>query len=497
MVKDAKVSKDDGTLVTMDQAIKQLSTTRATFYRWLRAGRIKGFKAGRQWRFRQEDIDHFLDGGSPKIGLNVSPQPLLDDLTRYAQLDAGDECSIVFAAEQLLWAAIKTGSRNFHVDILANDEDTHGVISGNQGVIRFRIDGLIQQVCHYDVRLHQSLIDEIKRLAILDVTESKKPQTGRFFFALRNDKKIQINISVVPSALGECLTGGIVDASAARIGLEVLGLAGTNLQKVQQELTKTKGLVVASGPSDSGKLVTAYSMLHQVNNKNLKLVSIEDPVEVGLPNVVQLGVDASRGLGYPTLIQSALATNPDVLFVKFIRDEETLVESLDAALSKLVICTMHCTEAIAGLMTMSHWGARGLLLGEAINLLTSQRLARRLCPDCREVCELTDQDKHLIDRVCSTHGISNLDGEEFSSAKGCDHCRGSGFLGRIGIYESLPMNSEIESALLGGLDQKDLRRVGIESGMDTLCLDGLRKAAMGITSIREVRRVAGDLLAQY
>jgi type II secretory ATPase GspE/PulE/Tfp pilus assembly ATPase PilB-like protein len=277
----------------------------------------------------------------------------------------------------------------------------------------------------------------------------------------------------------------------------MLGLAGNNLRNIQNQLSSSKGLVVASGPSDSGKLVTAYSMLNNINSKNLKLVSVEDPVELGLPNVVQLNVDRSGVQSYPTVIQSALATNPDVVFVKFIRDEETLLAVLDAALSRLVICTMHCTDSIAALITMNNWGARGLLLGDAINLLSSQRLVRRLCPDCKQSYSLTDQDKALIDQVCHAHEMESIDVTQFASTKGCKKCRGTGFLGRIGIYETLVMNPEIESAILSGLQYEDLRRAAIACGMETLCLDGLRKAASGTTSIREVRRVAGDLLAQY
>jgi|TARA_Y100000310_G_scaffold205188_1_gene205534 type IV pilus assembly protein PilB len=490
MAEGTGAERDDGTLVTMDQAVKQLSTTRATFYRWLRAGRIKGFKMGRQWRFRQDDIDHFLDGGSPKIGLTVTPKPLIDALAAYAKLDVNDEPSIESAANCLTVAAIKCGARHFHVDLLGTDE-------GNRGTIRFRIDGLIEQICSYDVRLHQPLIDQLKHLAGLDVTESSKPQTGRFLFAISPTKKIQITTSVVPSVLGECLTGQFLDPAATRMDLDLLGLAGNNLQRVHSALAENKGLLLASGPSDSGKLVTAYSMLHHIDTSQLKLATVEGPVEVPLPNAIQLNVDESRGLGYPVLIRSALATQPDVVLVKFIGNAETLVEALDAALSKLVICTMHCRDVVSGLITMNDWGARGLLLGEAITLLTSQRLARRLCPDCKQPSELTDDDRVLIDRVCRAHGTDGLQAMEFASPNGCDKCHGSGFRGRFGIYESLQMNSGIESALMDGVGQKDLRRVAIGSGMDTLCLDGLRQAAAGITSIREVRRIAGDLLNEY
>jgi excisionase family DNA binding protein len=496
MPKQPKVPEVGEFLVTMDQAIKQLSTTRSTFHRWLRAGKIKGFKLGRQWRFRQQDISEFLDGGSPPIALSVSPQPLIDGLVTYAHLDIDDESTIESAAKRLMRAALKSGSSHFHADALADDEEVQGSTTGNRGVVRFRIDGLMQFVCDYDVRLHKSLIDEFKRLSSLDVTESKKLQTGRFSIPISSEKKVQISVSVVPSTLGECLTCRIMDPATARVSLNALGLAGNSLQNVQSKLTSNRGLVLASGPSDSGKLITAYSMLNYVNNKDLKLVSVEDQVEVGLPNVLQLQVDKSAGLSYPTVIQTALATNPDVMFIKRIRDEETLLEALDAALSKLVICSMHCTDSVAALITMRNWGARGLLLGDAINLLSSQRLVRRLCPDCKQSLALTDQDRGLIDRVCHAHGLDRLDGE-FASTIGCAKCRGTGFLGRIGIYEALGMNPDIESAILIGLGYDDIRRTAIAGGMETLCLDGLRKAASGTTSIREFRRVTSDLLGQY
>ena len=181
MPKKPEMPEIDESLVTMDQAIKQLSTTRSTFHRWLRAGKIKGFKMGRQWRFRQQDINEFLDGGSPKIALSVSPQPLIDDLVTYAHLDIDTESTIESASKSLMVAALKSGSSHFHADVLADHEGEQGSTTGNRGVVRFRIDGLMQFVCDYDVRLHQSLIDEFKRLSSLDVTESKKLQTGRLY----------------------------------------------------------------------------------------------------------------------------------------------------------------------------------------------------------------------------------------------------------------------------------------------------------------------------
>jgi excisionase family DNA binding protein len=496
MPKKPEIPEIDESLLTMDQAIKQLSTTRATFYRWLRAGKIKGSKIGRQWRFRQQDINEFLDGGSPKIALSVNPQPLINNLVTYAHLDISAESTIESAARSLMYAAVKSGSSHFHADVLADHDGARGLTTGNRGVVRFRIDGLMQLVCDYDVRLHQSLIDEFKALSSLDVTESEKLQTGRFIIPVSSKKKIQISVSVVPSTLGECLTCRIMDPAAARVSLDILGLTGNHLHNIQSKLASNRGLVLASGPSDSGKLVTAYSMLNHINNKGLKLVSVEDQVEVGLPDVIQLHVDKSTGLHYPDVIQAALATNPDVMFIKFIRDEETLLEALDAALSKLVICTMHCTDSIAALITMRNWGARGLLLGDAINLLSSQRLVRRLCPDCKQSLSLTDQDRGLIDRVCLAHGLDHLEGE-FASTNGCVKCRGTGFLGRTGIYETLGMSPSLESAILNGLEYDDIRRTAIAGGMETLCLDGLRKAASGTTSIREFRRVTGDLLGQY
>ncbi len=474
----------------MGEAIGQLATTRATFNRWLKAGRINGFKVGRQWRFKQTDIDHFLAGTAPKMNLKVSPRTLLQELSAYAGLDVPTDMSIDEAARILVVAALKSGASDFHVDIVDDGE-------GRQGIIRFRMDGIMQPVCNYDARLHGPLIDALKRMGNLDSTESRRPQSGRFQVAVSAVKKIEIAASLIPSVLGECFSGLVRDPSAARMPFDALGLRDENLDRMHHALAQNQGLVVASGPSGSGKLVTAYSMLNHVNTRHLKLITIEDPIELTLANAIQLAVDERADLDYRTLIRSALASNPDVMFVKFIRQPETLLETLDCSLSKLTVTTMQCADAVAGLLTMQEWGARGLLLGEAVKLMSSQRLSRRLCPECMKAETPGKKDWALINRVCQAHGITAIDGDRFAVATGCDQCRGTGYRGRIALFETLPMSAPIESALLEGPTYGEMRSVAMGTGMDALCLDGLRKATQGITSIREVRRVAGDLLQYY
>ena len=222
------------------------------------------------------------------------------------------------------------------------------------------------------------------------------------------------------------------------------------------------------------------------------MLSVENPVLLTVPGIVQLPTNARLGLDTSTAIRAVNRQNWDLLYIDYIQDAETLALVMQEALTGQVVTTMHLKDAISMLLTIREWGAKSLILGDVVALITAQRLVRRLCTNCREPQELTPADREFIDRIYNLHGYSP-DPAEFYTSTGCDSCH-DGFRGRIGIFESLSPSSQLESALNEGAAYSTLRQSALRAGMETICLDGIRKAAAGITSLTEIRRVTSDLV---
>lgn len=476
-------------LLTMDEAIKRLSTTRGTFYRWLRGGKIKGFKVGRQWRFREDEIERFLSGEEPSIDLPVNPGPLVETLEAAIGdvPDRGDmdRDSVAYVVQLMLICGVKKGARSLFIDAITRPATGEGVFS-------LRIDGVVRQIASYDIRLNQPIVDRVKQISGMDVTDKRKPQDGRIHFQIGEDRWIFFVVSTMPSTFGECCTLMVRDPRAATISLDLLGLEGANLSRVEAALARKQGLFIASGPAESGKQATSYSMLNAIGVSDKRVVSIDEPGSITVPGVIQT-VAETFGVDVNDMIRAASRQNWDVLNIGYIQNAETLALAMHEALSGLVIASIHFKDAISGLITIREWGTEGLLMSDALALIASQRLARRLCEQCKTpIEELADEDKQFMDQVLAMNGQDPPEGT-FGTAVGCEACH-DGYLGRIGLFETLVPSLSIESALMDGANYRELRAIALGEGMETLCLDGIRKAARGVTSIREVRRVAGDLV---
>jgi type IV pilus assembly protein PilB len=475
-------------LLTMEEAIERLSTTRGTFYRWLRAGRINGFKAGRQWRFSEAEIDRFLKGDQPTIDLPVNSDDLVKTITEYindTSLEVpGPDGSVEQIVNIMLICGLRKGASNIFLDV--------GHESASYSL---RIDGIFHTITNYDSRLHKPVIDRLKQMCELDVMERRLPQDGRIHMKIAKDRSIDFVVSMLPTLFGESCTLSIRDPAAAHMGFEPLGLRGDNLANVQSVIDRKHGLHIVGGPSGSGKSVTAYSLLHANMSSDQRALSIEHPgTELLLPDVIQTVTRGAAGLGVNELIRATTRQNFDVLHVGEIGEPETLMLLMHASLSGKVIAAMHLKDAAQGLLTIRDWGGKDQLMSDAVALITAQRLARRLCTRCREACEPDEDEKALIDDVCNEHGLPPIDGT-FYKPVGCEHCH-DGFIGRIGLFETLLPFPALERALVGDADHDTLRRLAIESGMESLLLDGIRKASEGIISLQEIRRVAGDLLVR-
>lgn len=481
---------DNSELVTMEEAIKRLSTSRGTFYRWLRAGRISGFKIGRQWRFEVSEIERFLKGQEPSIDLPVSPDTLIETLqAKVADStitdNLTDDAPIKQVVNLMLIVVMKKGAALLFIDALEQP------LGEYEGVFSLRIDGLVHHVTNYDLRLHQPIIDRLKQMCDMDVTQKRVPQDGRMRMKISPTKAIDFVVSTMPALSGESCAARIIDPAAATMGFDALGMLDENRARTDAALARKQGLYISGGPAESGKQVTAYTLLNALNNEQARVVTIEDPVAINLPGVVQSVPNPSLGLGINELIRACTKQNVDVLYVSHMEDAVTLTLAMQNALSRKVITTMHLRDATTGLIKIKDQGAKGLLQTDTVALISAQRLVRRLCKNCR-VEETPDDDAGaFIERVSKLNGVPEAEGV-FYAPQGCDKCHG-GYLGRIGLFETLIPTPAIENALSADAPFETLQQLAISEGMTTLCLDGIRKAAEGITSLRELRRVTSDL----
>ena len=480
---------ENDSLLTMEQAIDRLSTTRSTFYRWLRSGRIKGHKVGRQWRFTEMEVSRFLHGEEPSIEF-----PNSDELIRTLFAASGHTDDVpdgpsnpVRVVNAMLLCCIRMGASHLFLDI---DNNTGPRVS-------LRIDGQVREIARYDTRAHKPLIERIKQMCQMDVNETQIPQDGRFRMNIdsETDRWLDFIVSMFPANYGESCTLSIRDPAAAHVGFDGLGLVNRNLVRVETSLDRNSGLYLIGGPAGSGKTVSAYSILNVLNLPERRVLSIEDP-GAGMPveDVVQGVINLQKMNDKAAYVRAAVRQSYDVLHVGYTASSETLSELLEGGLTKHVITTMHFHDAISGLMLVANWVDLDRLTGDGIALIAAQRLVRRLCTDCREPVTLSEQDQELI-RTESKVNEAEPFNDGFHQAVGCNNCHG-GYKGRIGIFETLVPDQTLYDAMMQGGGYNELRAAAISGGMETLLMDGLMKAGQGLISLQEVRRVCADLLPE-
>lgn len=485
----ASQPEDDG-IVELDQAIRLLHTSRTTLYRWIREGRIRAMKAGRQWRFRREDIDRFLAGENPKPALTVSPQPLIDALREALEKlnvkpPLPEPEPLQEAVTLLFLLGIHSHASDIHIA-------PHGDPSNVKGIVRLRIDGVLHPVLEMDPRLLPHLMERIKMLSGCDVLETVRPQDGRFEMRLPAGT-YDHRVSFLPLGRGPSVTIRILPPNSMLLGLDDVGLAGTDRERVEKALNLPNGLILFTGPTGSGKSTCMYAALMKLARPEVKTMSVEDPVEVNIPWVDQTPVRDAEGMTFARAIRAIMRSDPDNILVGEIRDLETLQLCIQAALTgHLVLTTLHADSAVLALIRMRDMGSPLFLIGDTTRLIMSQRLVRRLCPECAQSyvpigTELRWARQALLE--------SNLNEDELPTdlrrPVGCPRCAHSGYRGRTLIKETLLMSPELASALKSGASPEDLKRLAIAGGMTTLAADAARKAYAGITSLEEAYRVAG------
>jgi len=491
---------EPGDLIDMHEAIELLKTTRPTFYRWLRSGKIKGMKVGRQWRFYRDDIDRFLKGEEPRIGLPADITPLIKTLRSKIRkvtgkkLAVSDEPELVQAADLIMSLGVMTNSSDIHI---APQITGHG--REPETILRLRIDGVLHRVTDMDSRLLPPLVEEFKRRMGCDTHMKERPQDGRNLAKLpyvdkeKADKAMDFRASFLPTGLGESVTLRILDSSAVSIGLDAIEFSDSDRDRLMQALGSPWGLIVISGPTGSGKTTTLYSCLNERTGEHVKTVSVEDPIEYYLPWVNQVAVNPSAGVTFSSAVKAIFRTDPDIIAIGEIRDQETMMAALQASLTgHLVMTQLHAPTTVKALGRMIDMGIDPFMVTEATRLILAQRLVRKLCSECSEKYQPSTTELDRMASMAREGGLNWHDlKKDFRKPVGCDACAKTGYKRRNVITETLVMAPEIARALSTGSTHEEIEEIAIKQGMVTLAADGVRKAASGETSIDEVLRVLG------
>ncbi len=396
------------------------------------------------------------------------------------QAEVIQEAPVANIITQLLEYAIKSRASDIHIEPL--DDKTR---------VRYRIDGILHEKVILPRGVHDALVSRIKILSNLKIEEKRLPQDGRFSYTA--GKEIyDLRVSTVPTIYGEKVVMRLLPKSSGAPTLQELGMRGSALKNFEFQITRPHGIILICGPTGSGKTTTLYSVLTKLSTAKVNLVTVEDPVEYQIPGANQVQVNPQIGLTFASALRSFLRQDPNIILVGEIRDHETADLAIQAALTgHQVFSTLHTNTASGSLPRLLDMGMEPFLLASSINAAVGQRILRRVCPHCRVSFtpppEVAESIKSVLGNLLPAGKPLQL-----YRGKGCKECGQVGYLGRIGIYEVLPVSPKIMQQILEHASDADIERQAVSEGMITLKQDGYMKALEGITTLEEVLRVAED-----
>ncbi|MDY3663881.1 MAG: GspE/PulE family protein [Campylobacter sp.] len=417
-----------------------------------------------------------LDKVLSKMELNESVSSLIaqirQEISRANTDDGGESSGVLRLIETILKTAISNRASDIHIES-----------SEKNCIVRCRIDGMLAEIFVFDKDIYPPLVSRLKMLSNLDIAEQRKPQDGRFSVQVLG-RDYDFRISTLPIIHGESVVMRILDKSKAIIKLSELGMLEDNLAKFSR-LTRTPyGVLLVTGPTGSGKTTTLYAALNDIKSVETKMITVEDPVEYQMDMIQQVNVNVKAGLTFANSLRSILRQDPDVIMIGEIRDQETLRIAIQAALTgHLVFSTLHTNDAISAVARVVEMGIEPYLVSGALIGVEAQRLVRKLCPHCKQKITLPPT---------QLDGIIHLIPDDFAfyAPVGCEKCSQTGYLGREMISEVLPISDKISSLIAKNATKEELKSTALAEGFKDFFTDGIRRAAMGITSIQEVYRVA-------
>jgi type II secretory ATPase GspE/PulE/Tfp pilus assembly ATPase PilB-like protein len=353
--------------------------------------------------------------------------------------------------------------------------------------VRMRADGLLEDAYVFPRDVHAELIARLKILSGLRTDEHFMPQDGRFRFTLPDATWVDIRISIAPTFHGENAALRLLTSRAEQASLSELGMCADDEHILKQALARSTGLIIVTGPTGSGKTTTLYTLMRILAKRSISLVTIEDPIEYSMPGVSQIQANQRTGLTFAKGLRSILRQDPDVLMVGEIRDGETAGLATNAALTgHLVLSTLHTNDAVSTLPRLLDMGVESYLIACTVRLIIAQRLVRRICSGCKEEIDLTPEQRVTL--FGTTSDSASILSHAYKGI-GCDLCNGTGYAGRLGVYELLPISEQIQEAISRHVTVHELRTLAEEQGMRSMTVDGISKIASGETTIEEILRI--------
>lgn len=428
-----------------------------------------------------------------KYGIEITKEQLdmmRSQVTDFGRLNAmiNEEKNMTNVFALMVAGAMESGASDIHIE------------TGEKEIIlRFRLDGLLQQAAALKKELWDRLDSRIKTIAGLKINVTDVPQDGRITIYLGKDDKLDLRVSTLPTAFGESIVMRLLTSKAVALTFDDLGLRGKSYDDLLKATDKTTGMIITTGPTGSGKTTTLYAILRKLNDGESKLLTLEDPIEYRIQGVSQSQIDHSKGFSFASGLRSLMRQDPDVIMVGEMRDLETAEVGIEAALTgHKVLSTIHTNDAAGAVPRFLSMGVKPFLLAPALNGVIGQRLVRRVHDACKvkatpEPALIATAQKY-IDNLPENSGYAKVDlsKHEWVRGQGCEICKHVGYKGRVGIYEIFAMNEEFEKMILkGDVSTYDMAATANKSGMITMIQDGILKAMDGMTTLDEVFRVAG------
>ena len=413
-----------------------------------------------------EDIEVALEDGSPQSSSQSDEESEVEDapVVRYIQ--------------KVLLDAISAGASDIHFEPYERFYR-----------IRYRLDGILMEIAQPPLAIKDKVASRIKVISKLDISEKRVPQDGRMKLVLSKQRAIDFRVSTLPTLFGEKIVMRILDSSGIRLGIEALGYEPDQQHALVAAIGRPYGMILVTGPTGSGKTVSLYSCLHILNQPGVNIATAEDPAEIQLPGVNQVNVNDKAGLTFATALRAFLRQDPDVIMVGEIRDLETADIAIKAAQTgHLVLSTLHTNDAPSTLVRMMNMGVAPFNVASSVHLIVAQRLARKLCLQCKQPEDIPPEAL-----LRAGFGEQDLDGswQPFGPV-GCDHCKGTGYKGRTGVYEVMPISDDMRQLIMRNGNTLEIGGLAAREGMRNLRQSGLLKVKAGITSLEEIEAVTNE-----
>lgn len=394
-------------------------------------------------------------------------------------VDVANEAPIIKLVNLIIWNALQIRASDIHVEPFDHEL-----------LVRYRVDGVLHEASSPPAHLHAAIISRIKIMADLDISERRTTQDGRIQIKL-GSREIDIRVSIMPTVWGENVVMRLLDKTGLMLDLNDLGLRHTTRENFLELIQTSHGILLITGPTGSGKTTTLYSALSIRNKPDVKIITIEDPVEYQIPGINQIHVNAKVGLTFAHGLRSILRQDPDIVMVGEIRDVETAETAVQASLTgHLVFSTLHTNDAPSAITRLIDMGVEPYLITSSVIGVAAQRLVRVLCPKCKEPYE-TDAEEYIERLMLATDTLPS-GSHTYYRAVGCDNCRDTGFVGRVALFELMEMTETIKHHALERAAAYEIKKTAIKEGMITLQHDGWLKAHAGITTLEEVLRVTEE-----